>query len=413
MGQSRMGSTKILTILPEGTPVHEGDVVCTLDSATFRDTLRTQEITVSQAKSWVDQVQMTLDVAEIDLKQYTEGVLPQDRMLTQQYIDGCKTDLERNKLILDWTKNALEKGLQTDAQLKSARANYERSELALREAQGMLRRLNDYTAPRIIANLEAKIAAIQADHLAQQAAYKIELNRKERLEKNIANCTLRAPRSGIVVYVNESNGWGDTEAMIQEGTTVREGQAIFSVPDSTEMRVKAKINESKVSQIRPDMKAVIQVDALAGQFLPGVVTDVTAIPASNDNPFSDVKLYSALVRIGEGAPSGLRPGMSAEVRFLLDRKRDVLRLPVNSIRRVGEHAFAAIPERGEGFRWQPIELGLTTAAFAEIKSGLAQGEAVLADPSKLQPAPKPPSAIARDVVVQTAQASAGRTARPN
>jgi multidrug resistance efflux pump len=403
-GQSRMGSTKILTILPEGTPVKEGDVVCTLDSATFRDTLQTQRISVSQAKSWVDQVQMTLDVAEIEHRQYLDGVLPQDRMLTQQYIDGCKTDLARSKLLLDSTEDIVRMGLQTESQLKSARVTYERSQLALREAEGMLRRLNDYTAPRIIANIEAKIAAVRADLLAQQAAYNIEVERAEKLQKNIDNCTLKAPRSGIVVYVNESNGWGNTEALIQEGTTVREGQAIFSVPDPTEMRVKAKVNESKISMIRPDMKAVIQVDALAGTFLPGTVTDVTAIPASNDNPFSDVKLYSALVRIGEGAPRGLRPGMSAEVRFLLDRRQDVLRLPITSIRRVGNHAFAALPERGEGFRWQPLELGITTAAYAEIKSGLTQGQAVLADPDKLVPAPVPPPSPGSKTV-QTAQAN--------
>ena len=49
------------------------------------------------------------------------------------------------------------------------------------------------------------------------------------------NCTVRAPRDGIVVYANTSNGWGQQTDQIREGATVREGQAIVNLPDPRKM----------------------------------------------------------------------------------------------------------------------------------------------------------------------------------
>ncbi len=387
MGQQRQGSTQILTILTEGTHVNEGDLVCTLDSAAFRDELQAQLIRFAQAKSWVEQAEKILEVNEISLKEYREGIMPQDRMLCQQYIASCETDLERSQLEVDWGQNAYEKGLQTFSQLKASKARLERSEIALREAHGMQNRLEKFTAPRLIANLEAKIAAIRADLLAQQSALELERERVKRLERNITACELRAPKNGIVVYENESNGWGQSEAQIQEGATVREGQPIFSVPDPTQMLVKARVNESKVGLIKTGMRASLQVDAFPDELLFGTVGEVTPIPAPAEGLISDVKNYFAIVRIDGASMSGLRPGMTAEVRFLIDLKRDVVRIPVDSIRRVGSATFVALPAKN-GFRWQPVELGLGNSAVVEVRSGLQAGDKLIADPSALS-APDP------------------------
>ena len=93
----------------------------------------------------------------------------------------------------------------------------------------------------------AKIEAIQADKLAQESVFQLESDRLRRLEETVANCTLRAPRDGIVVYANQANRWGQTQNPIQEGVTVRQGQAIFNLPDPNHMQVRGQINESKVA----------------------------------------------------------------------------------------------------------------------------------------------------------------------
>ena len=126
----------------------------------------------------------------------------------------------------------------------------------------MQERLEKYTGPKIIKALEAKLEANRADALAQESAFQIESDRLKRLERMVANCTLRAPHEGIVVYsMPPSNGWRPATPSIMEGATVREGQCIFELPDANNMRVRAKVNESKVGLIQAGQKATIRVDA--------------------------------------------------------------------------------------------------------------------------------------------------------
>src|SRR5690606_14243031 len=94
------GSTRILTILPEGTRVKEGEIVCTLESAPLEAELQEQMIRYAQAQAWVEQVEKTLEVAQIELEQYTSGIYPQDRLLCDQYIDGCEMQLAEAELEL-------------------------------------------------------------------------------------------------------------------------------------------------------------------------------------------------------------------------------------------------------------------------------------------------------------------------
>lgn len=388
MMQERSGSTRILTILPEGTAVKAGDVVCELDSAAFRDELMAQQIKWEQAKSWVEQAQKMHDVNEISLREYEEGILPQDRLLIEQYIEACKSQLQKARNDLEWGRKAFEKGLRSAAQLKVDGFNFQRAEIALSEANRMLGRLQNYTAPRLVTNLEAKLASIKSDLLAQQSAFELEDQRRRDLQKMIENCTLRAPIDGVVVYANTSNAWGRAEDQIREGIAVREGQPIFNIPDATRMRVKAKINESKVSMIHAGQPVEIRVDAFPDRPFRGTVEQVTPIPAPAAGPISDVKIYYATVDIEEAGFGDLRPGMSAEVNFLQEARRKVTRVPVQAIRRVGSATYVALPS-GQSFRWQPVELGAVSPSHAEVRDGLKPGDRVVATPDSLPPPPAP------------------------
>jgi hypothetical protein len=252
----------------------------------------------------------------------------------------------------------------------------------------MQERLVKYTAPRLIKDLEAKIASVTADLFAQKSTFQLEKTRKERLETMIENCTIKAPSDGIVVYAQPANAWGRAQAQIAEGVTVREGQTIINLPDPNHMQVKAKINESKVRYVRPGQRAMIRIDAFPDQVMEGTVAAVTPIPTQVQGPFSDVKTYYASVDINKGGFSGLRPGMSAEVAFELDGRTNVTRVPLNAIRWAAGTAFVAVPNGSDRIAWRKIEVGLVNPTHAEILSGVNPGESVIADPAAL-PAPDP------------------------
>lgn len=385
------GSTRIIAILAEGSRVKAGDVVCELDSAAFKDEVQAQRIRFVQAKSWVEQAKSILEVNEIALREYNEGIFPKDVQLVKDYIAMCQIEEGRARRNLDWSATTVKKGFRSQAQLKADMLAYDQAKFALTQAEGMQQRLIKFTEPRIRKARLAKIEAIKSDLASQEAAFQLESTRLKRLEDMIGFCTLRAPRDGLVVYANQSDRMGRVESQIQEGVTVRQSQPIFYLPDPRHMRVKARVNESKTSLIHEGQKALIRVDAFPDRPMTGTVAEITAIPAPANVANLDVQVYFATVNLDSGGFDELRPGLSAEVEFLVDRHAKATRIPLEAVRWVGDQAFAAVtlttPE-GPSWRWTPLKLGLNDSRFAEVISGLKPGDNVVARPLAL-PAPSP------------------------
>ena len=169
---------------------------------------------------------------------------------------------------------------------------------------------------------------------------------------------------------------------------MREGQAIFQLPDPQHMRVKARINETKVGLIRSGQEAIIRVDAFPDRPLHGTVAEVTAISVPLNG--SDVRFYYAMVNIQEGGFADLRPGLTAEVLFKSSAKVGVTRVPLQAVRSIEGKHYVAVhePARSAGadkvsWRWKRIELGLSDPDFVEVVSGVSRGDRVIADPHTL------------------------------
>ncbi len=168
---------------------------------------------------------------------------------------------------------------------------------------------------------------------------------------------------------------------VEEGATVREKQKIFSLPDLTRMQVNAKVHEAQIFQISRGLKAKIRVNAFADKLLDGEVIDVAALPDSTNFFSSDIKVYSTKVRIIDPLP-GLRPGMTAEVEILVDRKEKVLTVPVMAVLQFTgkDHVTKKI---GDQFVQSEVELGASNDKYVEVTKGVSAGDIVVMDPVAL------------------------------
>ena len=137
-----------------------------------------------------------LEVNEITLREYRDGIHPQDLELINQYVATLEIEYDRAVQNLKWSRQTAAKGFRSAAQVKADELALEQSTIARKEAKGMAERLEKYTASKILKSLEAKLAAIRDDKLAQESVYQLESDRKRKLEGMIANCTLYAPRDG-------------------------------------------------------------------------------------------------------------------------------------------------------------------------------------------------------------------------
>ncbi len=371
----------ILSIVPEGTRVKKGEVVCEIDSSAFQDALQIQKIRHEQASAWVAQARSILEAELIAERAYEHGIYPQDVAQVQGYIEICTTRRDQAARTLAWARATRAKGYRTASQVAADAAAFEQTEIALEDARGMLDRLTRFTGMKIIKALHAKSAAIRADLLSLQSALELETERLERIKTIIAHCSMKAPRDGIVVYANRSNGWGRLETQIHEGLTVYQSQPIFRLLDPTRMRVRATINEAQIALVRSGQPALIHLEAFPDRTLRGSVAEIVPIPGLVNGPFSDVHTFYATVKIESGAFPELRSGLSAEVEFLVENRHRVTRIPLESIRWVGERPFAALSvetDAGSLWHWQPIALGATDTNFAEVVSGLEPGDRIVA-----------------------------------
>ena len=107
------GSTRILEIVKEGKRVKAGEIVAKLDGAPYEDVELVQNIRYLQAKSYVEHANTMLEVSLITLKEYREGILPQDMQLIRQYIQTCQLEVDRLDRTYKWSQDMQKKGYRT------------------------------------------------------------------------------------------------------------------------------------------------------------------------------------------------------------------------------------------------------------------------------------------------------------
>ena len=292
------GSTTIISIVPEGTRVKKGDLVCELDSASLSDQLTNQKIATQGAEASFQNAKLTREVAEIAVKEYEEGIYLQDKATLQGEIKLAESDLARAADRVDWANRMYEKGYVSKAQKVSEELNFQKAKFSLEQAQTKLNVLENYTKGKTIKELRSEVEKALSDELAKKQTFQLERDKEAKLVKQIANCKLFAPGDGIVVYANDPNrSFGSNAPQIEEGATVRERQKIFSLPDITKMQVNTKVHESQIDKIAAGMKAKIRVDAFSDTELEGTVKDVAPLPDPTSFFSSDIKVYTTHITI--------------------------------------------------------------------------------------------------------------------
>lgn len=413
------GSTTIISLIPEGTWVVKGDVVCELDSSNFREQAKQQEITVTQAEAALAQAKEALEIqktqnesdiaaaelqwklALLDLDKFQNGEFLQQQKQLSGNVALASEELLRAKETHAFNREQVKKGYETQDGLEAARINVKKAELTLQGAEEELKVLENFTYKRTIAELQAnslefelelrrvklKAASAQTqfekDVEAQKLTYEVEKERYERLLRQVEACTLRAPQDGEVVYANLSSGSrrsSEPEA-IEEGATVRERQAIINLPDITQMKVDCRIHESLIGSIRKGLKARIRVDAYPDEFFNGEVAAVSSVPMSGRWPNTDLREYSTEIHLTDDVEKirKLRPGLTSQVELLVDNRRNVLQIPVQAVVSIADQQLAYVV-KGDSFERRTVKVGQSNSSHVEIRDGIEEGERVVLNP---------------------------------
>ena len=368
------GGATIVSLVDDGAQVTEGMELVRLDSSTISENVSAQKIAYEKARAAMIQAEKDHAAAVIAVEEYTEGTFKKELRMAESNVTAATERLQATRNTLSYGERMFRKGYITPQQLEAQKSAVDRAELDLGTAEISLDVLNRFTKPKMITELESVRDAAAARLDSEQASLDLEKAKLDRLNTQLEQCTITAPKAGLVIYANGRNR--DREAEIKEGTMVRERQVILQLPDLTKMRADVEVHEAKVDKIRPGMKAKVRVQ---GREFTGEVTSVANRPESNW--FSTAKKYVVQVTI-DGTTEQLRPGFTAEVEIVVADLASVISVPVAAvIEQSGEFVCAVRTE--EGFERRSVEIGMSNDQLVEVKQGLSPGDRVFLYPRGL------------------------------
>jgi len=384
------GGATIIWLIDDGARVTEGTELVRLDSSKLSEDVSAQKIAFEKARAANIQAEKDFAAAKIAVEEYTEGTYKKELRKAESDVTAAKERLQATQNQLEHGQRMFRKGYITPQQLDAQKSAVERAELDLGTAEISLDVLERFAKPKMITELTSKRDAMEAKRDSERAALELEKAKLERLSSQLAKCTLKAPKDGLVIYANERNRNAETE--IKTGAKVNEGTTIIRLPNLSRMRADVEVHEAKVDKIRTGMRARIKVQ---GREFGGAVTAVANRPQSNW--MSTAKKYVVQVRL-DGEPEEVRPGVTAEVEILVAELKDVIAVPVAAVMEKRGQYFCAV-RKGDGIERTAVTLGLGNDKMVEITTGLADGDAVILNPRK---------ALGEDAVDDTGPGEGGR-----
>ncbi len=395
------GEIAIASIVPEGTHVKQGDLVCQLDATALKDQLTNQQIKTISAQSWFTNAQLTREVAEIAVLEYREGILVQERAalegqrkLYESLIKPHQEELDRMLDAQKRAREAINQGLakptpteilaeiSIDDHVRAARHELHKDGYEIKQAEYKIAMLEKYTAPTKIKLLKSDVEKARSDELAKKAAWELEGSKERGLIRQIAACRLVAPIEGVVSYA--SGPKQTTPRAIEKGAKVRERQTIAWVMDlkNAPLQIHAKVSPSQVDRLRPGQTAWARIRGQGETRYPGKIKMVVLVPdLSARSEERDERVFTVVIEL-EKNPAEVLPGVESEVSIVLTRD-DAMVIPKKAV------DIAVFESRGNrvvvknavgGLEWRTVSLGVSGGKMVEVKEGLKKGDSVLVNP---------------------------------
>ena len=241
--------------------------------------------------------------------------------------------------------------------------NAEKNTLALEQAQATLKQLKaTYELKRHAAAADIRILQIRrdrADSAERQAA------------GNAERMAIRAPIAGMAVV---KTIWkGNNMADVQEGEEVRAGVPVVDIVNPNAMRVRARVNQADVNELKVGQSVRIGLDAYPALFFDGRVAQISPLGVTSVLS-TTVRNFIVLVDV-DGSHPNLMPDLSASLDVTLAQTPRAIVVPRDALRRDGDKTFVRV-QRGGGFEDRLVTVGALNAHEAVIGSGLEEGTVI-------------------------------------
>jgi HlyD family secretion protein len=199
-------------------------------------------------------------------------------------------------------------GLISKNDLDTARANSETAQARQRQAEAMV-----LQAQARLTSSNAQIEQAQAQLAQAEADLK-------QAQVTLGYTSITSPIDGVVI--SRSVDVGQTVAASLQSPT------LFTIAnDLTKMQVNASIDEADIGSISSSAEVRFTVDAYPGESFRGRIHEIRLSPTTVQN----VVTYNAILDI-DNPELKLKPGMTANISIVVDRRDRVLKIPNVALR---------------------------------------------------------------------------------
>lgn len=266
-----------------------------------------------------------------------------------------------------------------DSTLMQAQSSRERARLELVK-NDMLPKIQAEKNTLAFEESEAKLAQLRATYdLKRRAAAAdikiLEIRRSrsdtnmQQAETNAERMRIASPLPGVaVIKTTFKNGGNMVEFM--EGDEVRPGQGVIEVVNPAVMRVRARVNQADINDLRVGQTVRVGLDAYPDLIFAGTVDQIS--PIGQQSSLSPKVRHFIVIVLVTGAHPNLMPDLTASLDVELARLPGVLVVPRDSVVMEGEHAFVRV-QRGGHFERQDVAIGAMNTHEIVVTGGLQEG----------------------------------------
>lgn len=235
---------------------------------------------------------------------------------------------------------------------ENLKSTYDVAQASLKQAQDAMSRLQQLYDNKSLPEIRYVETQTKLDQARSMAAIS---------KKNLSNCRLTAPFSGVI-----------GKRMLDIGENAIPGNTVFTLLDITSVKVKVAMPESEISQMTIGKEASINIPAVGEQVFKGQIAEKGIVAHSVSHTY-DVK-----IRIPNGERK-LMPGMVCRIWFNGSPRSAAFVLPNNVVQ---------VSPDGKKYVWCVVNkkakaTWVTTGGLSEqgiiVESGLTEGDVIISE----------------------------------
>src|SRR6476661_374713 len=195
--------------------------------------------------------------------------------------------------------------------------------------------------------------ALETERIERDRNLKSLEQTAKKLEAEMKNAEVRSPIDGIL-----------TNVQTIDGELIADGNELFTV-SSRKTYVRGEVNEEDVGEVKPGMKAKVQLYAYRTRTFTGRVTSIQ--PAADPT----TQRYTVVLEM-ENPPDNMMVGMTGEMNIITGVHENALLVPTRALL-----VDQALVVNGGIVQRRTVNVGFRTLDFSEALNGLSNGDHVI------------------------------------